>query len=79
MNGGGPTADLAMKVADYFGDKPIPPYLDGDRSLRDAARMILGLTPIPEWKEGDGHEAYEGHKIHCPKCGWECIAEETEQ
>ena len=65
---------FARKVADYFGDQPIPPYLDGDLALRDRAREILGLTPIRPWQEGDGHETYEGHKIHCPKCGWECEA-----
>lgn len=70
--------DLAQKVSDYFGDKPIPPYLDADLELRDAARKILGVSPIPAWKEGDAQTAYEGHKLHCPKCGWECIAQEVE-
>ncbi len=67
---------LAQRVSDYFGDDPIPPYLDGDLALRDGARKILGHAPIRPWQDGDGHEAYEGHKIHCPKCGYECVAEE---
>ncbi len=70
--------DFARKVADYFGEAPIPPYLDGDLELRDKARELIGLPAIPAWKEGDRHEAYEGHKIHCPKCGFECIAEEVD-
>ncbi len=67
---------FAKKVADYFGNKPIPPFMDGDLALRDGAREILGLKPIRPWKEGDTDNSYEGHKVHCPKCGYECVVED---
>ena len=67
---------FAKLVSDYFGSDPIPPYLDGDLALRDGARAILGLDPVRPWKEGDDPGVYEGHRIHCPKCGYECTHEE---
>lgn len=68
---------LAERVAEYFGDKPIPPYMDSDLALRDGAREVLGMPPVPAWKKGDDPGHYDGHKIHCPKCGWECTHEEA--